>query len=760
MRILKKNPILTIVNSYLVDVRCEMITLVRFFRNYDCHIIITSVELGNGESSLLNIASPSKGLDSYKRLNTSLDREVSIKVKATLLEDKFQLFPKIGKSHGRNGWFFTHLDTYRLSRWMTVEVNSVINTSNEMSYQPKVEYRPMKLTTRLPKGSNSYGNGVVTVPAHFGYELGNSNWKGYTTVNNLASIRRYSTDVHKKVLDKLDSLTIYCAENKDKIVDRKIYKILCDPYFLQFAYNNIKSKPGNMTPGITPETLDGINWKFFVDLSHSLKNESFNFKPIKADGGKRPLTIGDKIVQEAMKLILNSIFEPTFLDYSQGFRPNRSCHTALNFVIQKFMPTTWIIEGDISKCFENIDHSKLMCLIELKIKDQQFIKLIWKSLRAGYLEFNIRKTNIIGTGSIISPILSNIFLHQLDVFVNSLKIKFDKGNKPKLNKEYKHIAYSIQKAKKKGEIDKIKGLVKSLRLISSIDNFDPNYRRLNYVRYADDWIIGIRGSLIETRNILTEVIKFCNKVGLTINETKTKITNLNKDKAKFLGVYITRSKHTKFRILQKVIARQNRKLRMVVSLREIKKKLREASFLKGDSSNPKFLWYHLEHKQIITMYNSVLRGFINYFGFVHNYSKLAGFCYMTLKFSCAKLLAAKFNMSSMKSVFVKFGTHLEYKDEKGKIYSFYKPSWKVNTKRYQINIDPEINTLYGISLAKLDELSCSICGSSYRVEMHHIRKMSDLYQKISKIDKLMIKKQRKQIPLCRECHMKLHPNRR
>jgi hypothetical protein len=184
--------------------------------------------------------------------------------------------------------------------------------------------------------------------------------------------------------------------------------------------------------------------------------------------------------------------------------------------------------------------------------------------------------------------------------------------------------------------------------------------------------------------------------------------------------------------------------------------------MKGDSSTPKFLWYHLEHKQIITLYNAVLRGIINYFGFVHNYPRFAGYCYMTLKFSCAKLLAAKYKLTSMKSVFTKFGPNLSYKDKLGNVYSFYKPSWRGNPNRFHIDIKPEVNTLYAdkISLAKLDDLPCSSCGSKYRVEKHHVRKMSDLNPKLSKFDKLMVKKQSKQLPLCRECHMKLHPNRR
>jgi retron-type reverse transcriptase len=250
-----------------------------------------------------------------------------------------------------------------------------------------------------------------------------------------------------------------------------------------------------------------------------------------------------------------------------------------------------MIEGDISKCFDNIDHSKLMILIDKKIKDRQFTKLIWKSLRAGYLEFKTRETSLIGTpqGSIISPILSNIFLHQLDMFVDTLKREFDKGEKPRANKQYRHISYLIHRAKNFGDINKIKNLVKIQRQYPSIDTYDPDYRRLSYVRYADDWIIGIRGTLKESQDILSKITEFCKEIGLTINKDKSKITNLNQDRAKFLGVYITRSNHTKFRITQKVICRLSRKLRTEVSLSEIKSKLRKASFLKGNSSSPKFL---------------------------------------------------------------------------------------------------------------------------------------------------------------------------
>lgn len=228
-----------------------------------------------------------------------------------------------------------------------------------------------------------------------------------------------------------------------------LYNLICDVDLLTLAYHNIKSKPGNMTPAINPETLDGISSEFFNDLSKRLKDESFKFSPHrrvripKSNGGSRPLTIAsprDKIVQEAMRIILEAIFEPTFSNTSHGFRPNRSCHSALKYVRDYFKPATWFIEGDLTKCLDSIPQDKLLTLIESKIKDRQLTKLIAKSFKAGYFEFRYYQHDLAGTpqGSIISPILSNIFLHQLDQFVLNLKDEFDIGNKPIRPKSYRN----------------------------------------------------------------------------------------------------------------------------------------------------------------------------------------------------------------------------------------------------------------------------------------------------------------------------------
>lgn len=375
----------------------------------------------------------------------------------------------------------------------------------------------------------------------------------------MPSIRLYSTGCANHVISQLDSLAKRASANPHQVVDRNLYKMICDPIFLEIAYNKIKSKPGNMTPGglIVNETLDGISFQNICLLSEQLKTESFMFKPgrriniPKHSGGTRPIAPPrDKIIQEAMRIILNAIYEPVFKDSSHGFRPKRGCHTALKHIFLKFKPVTWVIEGDISKCFDSIDHRRLMSLIENKIQDRQFTKLVAKSLKSGYFEFrcNSASHNIVGTpqGSIISPILSNIYLHEADVYIESLAQEYKRGERARNTKEYENIRTLIRKYKRIGDMSALKLQYKLSQRVAVIDYQDPSYKRLLYVRYADDWMIGVRGSYADTKSILAKVTAFYSGIGLTVNIEKTKITNLNSDKAVFLGANVFRSHHVKY----------------------------------------------------------------------------------------------------------------------------------------------------------------------------------------------------------------------
>jgi group II intron reverse transcriptase/maturase len=476
----------------------------------------------------------------------------------------------------------------------------------------------------------------------------------------------------------------------------------------------------------------------------------------------------DKLVQEAIRLILDAIYEPAFLDTSHGFRPNRSCHTALKAISQSFSAATWAIEGGISKCFDSIDHHKLMLLIEAKIADRRFTRLVWKSLRAGYMEFTQYRHNIVGIpqGSVISPILANVFLHELDKFAATLKTDFDRGTKARRTHISRSLEFHIAKAKAQGNMEQARKLASQRASTPAIDYRGAVSRRLSYVRFADDWIIGIRGTRQEAEGILKRVSEFCNQLGLKVSESKTKITNLNSDRALFLGTFISRSRHTKYQRkrwarmddrdpkplrgcwdhnYRHVIQHGPLKLRFEAPLDHIKRELTDAGFIKANKSHPRFLWLHHNHDQILHLYNAVLRGYLNYYSFAHNYPQMVSLIHYYLKQSCAKLLTAKFNLRSMKKTYDKFGNLLESPNKA----KFLKPSYKASLK-FSAKANPIVTALYGSkSIAPLEGLNCSVCGSSNHVEMHYVRALKDLDPKLSHIDQLMVKAHRKQIPLCR-----------
>lgn len=638
-----------------------------------------------------------------------------------------------------------------------------------------------KTTIGLPTESNFYGNRVTIVPSLYG--AGNAAWiRGRVTANFASSLRSYSTGCDTapevKIIKKLEDLFLRSKSNPDMLIDRDLYKLVCDVNLLRVAYDRLKSKPGQMTPGVNPETLDGMSSEVLLDIARKLRSEKFDFHPgrrvqiPKKSGGTRPLTVApsrDKLVQEAMRMVLEAVYEPLFSGHSHGFRPLKSCHTALKEVKEQFQPSVWVIEGDISKCFDSIDHHKLMELIEDKISDRKFTRLIWKSLRAGYFEFHKYHNNIAGTpqGSSISPILANIFMTQLDNFVEELEANFNRGSKSRAS-TFANVMHSrIYRAKKKGDMVLVRKLSIESRKQPWANFADPSFKKISYVRYADDWVLGIKGSYEEAKEFLSKIDEKLASMGLSLSKAKTKVTNLNTSSITFLGTRIFRAREVSFsrKSDTSILARNSRKLRLVAPLKRILSKLHDTDFMKEEKSSPKFVWLSLEHRQIIHLYNSVLRGYLNYYKFTHNYGRLVSSLTWILKSSCAKLLAAKYSLGSESKVLDKYGPQLSVpKGVKGKngekSVSFINPSYKL-TLKFLTNNSPIIKSLYGSkSIASLDGLECSVCGLDYRVEMHHVRHLKDLNPELSLVDKLMASRRRKQIALCRECHMKTHRDKR
>ncbi len=677
-----------------------------------CPKVFLTTELGRRESLILNKASPMN-----REIRPNQEGWVTLLVKIPMIkiilfEVYLPVVPSCGSQLACDRLCVGNI-LFLLLRVCSVFLQTNCNKSFKVkSRQSKGVNIQIMGTTRLPKASDGYGSRAIIVPVNARINvLGRGRIAAKTPFNKTYySTNNAMTEV--KVIRRLKELHRKCVDSPNTIVNSRLYKLICDKDLLNIAYNKLKSKPGQMTPGISPVTLDGMSNEVLEAITASLKSETFQFSPgrriqiPKGSGGTRPLTIApprDKLVQECMRIILEAIFEPTFLDCSHGFRPNRSCHTALKSIRSQFQPTVWVIEGDISQCFPSIDHQKLMEIIEEKILDRQFTKLIRKSLSAGYFEFKIFQHDIVGTpqGSIISPILSNIFLHQLDLYIMDLKEKFDKGKESRPTKEGNALRYQMNRAKARGDLLTVLKLSREAKTVPWADLSDPSFRKLSFVRYADDWVIGVKGTFKETVEILNLVRAKLDSWGLTLSESKTKLTNLNKSHIFFLGTKISRARQTTFARIgrSRLLKRNSRKLRLEAPLKEIVSKLHKTSFMKGGKSHPKYVWMTLEHRQIINLYNSVLRGYLNYYYyFAHNYSRLVSRLTYELKFSCAKLLAAKFSMKTMAKVFNKFGSQLTvtHVDDKGKkrIYNFHTPSYK-STLNFLINVNPIITSLFG-----------------------------------------------------------------
>jgi retron-type reverse transcriptase len=171
----------------------------------------------------------------------------------------------------------------------------------------------------------------------------------------------------------------------------RLYKQLFNPKLYLMAYGRIYANQGAMTPGATAETVDGMSLGKIGRIIDALRHERFQFSPVKRvyipkkNGKRRPLGLpswSDKLVGEAVRLLLEAYYEPTFSDHSHGFRPGRGCHPSLSEVANAWTGTTWFIEGDISECFGSLDHSITLEILSEKIHDNRFLRLLRNMLQA------------------------------------------------------------------------------------------------------------------------------------------------------------------------------------------------------------------------------------------------------------------------------------------------------------------------------------------------------------------------------------------
>ncbi|WP_020059968.1 reverse transcriptase/maturase family protein [Bacillus sp. 123MFChir2] len=598
------------------------------------------------------------------------------------------------------------------------------------------------------------------------------------------------------------------SQNGKPITD--CYRLMYKKELWIEAYAKLYPNAGNLTKGTSEETIDGFSLQKIDEIIDQLKNGAFRFAPVrrvyipKANGKKRPLGVPnfkDKLVQEVMRMILENVYEPTFSDNSHGFREGRSCHTALSQIKNTWKGLTWCIEGDIKGFFDHIDHTVLVNLISKKINDRRFLLLIHNALTCGVMENWIYHKTYSGTpqGGIISPLLANIYLHEFDLFMGKQMKNFEKGNIRARNKEYVAIRSDIrtlsQKVKKLDErnghelwigradlVNNIQELKSKQIKISSIDPMDNNYQRMKYVRYADDFVIGIAGSKQSAWNVKERIKHFLKEeLRLDLSEEKTLITYLE-NPISFLGYEFRRWNEVK--VKRVTYKNQNHPLKKrtlsgAIKLEIPEKKINEFAVKNGYGNLDNFKIVHRtklinnSELEILHTYNAELRGIANYYKLANNYHHLDKMFYLA-ESSFIKTIANKRRSTSMK-VATSMRTHkqgvlcLARKDKQGneRLHQFVKlkdlPKHKGAIKADTPEIDSYVNTMKYSRRTEFEKRllanKCEACGATEgQMEVHHIRKLKDLKKKrnLKYLDKIMIERQRKTIVLCFKCHHDHH----
>ena len=590
----------------------------------------------------------------------------------------------------------------------------------------------------------------------------------------------------------LNSLNEHSKDSSYKF--ERLYRILFNEELFYAAYQKIASNGGSTTKGSDGRSIDEMSLARIETLIASLKDESYQPHPSrrvhipKKNGKTRPLGIPafeDKLVQEVVRMILEAIYEGHFETTSHGFRPKRSCHTALLHIQKTFNGAKWFIEGDIKGFFDNIDHDVLVGILRERISDDRFIRLIRKFLKAGYVEDWTFHNTYSGMpqGGIVSPILANIYLDKLDKYVKEYIRHFDMGTKRRPGKESNDLANerkrTVRKLKKVKDGTEKAALVARLKAIEqeraafpSGDEMDGSYRRLKYIRYADDFILGVIGSKEDALRIKEDIKSFLSEsLALELSEEKTLITHTGKS-AKFLGyeITVTRNNHQRRDVQGRLRRTYGKRVRLNVSMATLRDKLLEYGAMEIKLRNGKEIWkpkcrsglIFNDDLEILDRYNRETVGFCNYYLIANNCVVLHNFRYI-MEYSMYKTFAGKYR-STVRKINKKYRLNklftVKY-EQQGVIKSrtFYKTSFKRRTTAFNGSCDIEPYSIADVSRTNLtDRLKaekCELCGATGKLIMHHVRNLKDLKGKES-WERLMSARKRKTIALCPSCHRLRH----
>ena len=594
----------------------------------------------------------------------------------------------------------------------------------------------------------------------------------------------------------LKSLSEQATNKKYKF--RRLYRNLYNPEFYFLAYKNISQSQGSMTPGVDGKSLDGMSEKRINSLIERLRDFSYRPNPArrvyidkKNSKKKRPLGIPsteDKLVQEVVRMLLESIYEPNFSDYSHGFRPRRSCHSALQQIQRQFTGITWFVEGDIHACFDSFDHHVLVDILRERIEDENFLALIWKMLKAGYMEQWVYNCTFSGTpqGSGVSPVLANIYLSKLDMFAEDLMMNFSKGE-AKQNIEYSRAAsklfYIRRKNRNNWDIWNEQQKKEALRMQKDAANYlhtlpskranNVDYKKLVYCRYADDFLIGVIGSFEDASDIKEKFRVFLeDTLHLEMSEEKTKITH-SQDKARFLGYDITTAKHTALKYDSKhQLRRYHRgRIKLYAPRDKWQKKLIEYGALKiRYDKEGNEIWdsyhrgnmIHMSDVEIVSKVNAEIRGMYNYYSIADNATVIKNFAFI-LEYSMCKTFGLKYRKSVYKiqRKYRKNGIFMVpyYTKEGVKYCEFYHNGFK--KKRYACGYDPDLLPQYvkydnpNYLRTRLKYGVCELCGeNSSDLCMHHIKSLKSI-KADNEWNKIMLAKRRKTLAVCPNCYAKI-----
>jgi group II intron reverse transcriptase/maturase len=562
----------------------------------------------------------------------------------------------------------------------------------------------------------------------------------------------------------------------------RLYRQLFNPQLYLLAYGRLYSNKGAMTPGSDGETVDGMSLGKIGRIIDALRHERFRFKPVrrtyipKKNGKKRPLGLpswSDKLVGEVIRLLLEAYYEPQFSDRSHGFRPERGCHTALSEVATRWPGTTWFIEADITDCFGSLDHEIMLSTLAGDIHDGRFLRLLRNMLQAGYLEDWVWHETLSGApqGGVASPILSNIYLHKLDKYVETVLIpEYTRGTSRAPNPDYQEVEKQLARALRRGDRPTVRALRQQRRSLPSKDPGDPRFRRLRYVRYCDDHLLGFTGPKAEAEEIKIRLATFPREeLNLELSQEKTLITHARTGAARFLGYEIT-VQHADHKITG-----TRRSINGTVGLRVPLDviKAKSAPYLKLGKPERRNQMVNEDDHTIVRTYGAQYRGLVEYYllaGDVYRLNRLE----WVMKTSMLKTLACKHDSTVTKmadryktTIPTPYGprrcfeVNVERTGRKPLTARF--GGIPLRRKRNAVLTDrvPAPVTVRRKELVtRLLAGRCELCkNTGAMVDVHHVRKLADLDRPghpQPAWDQLMAKKRRKSLIVCADCHAAIH----